>query len=153
MSDDVLDALGLECGPAEHDIALADGVTVTVRTPTSLDTTRATRAIAEVLQPARGLAAAVKRYGLPAEEWGAAADPDLWEGIGAYLHAVELAAIIGLKVERVEAEGDARRVWSVAPSAEVFAWLLRQKGNLAAFMKATDQAGSELIRPKKPPAP
>lgn len=148
-----LEELGLQVSPASHELDLAQGVVLRYRTPSSLDTTLARTRLAEVLAPASGLAAAAARYGLPREEFGILVDPDQWEGVGAALYAIELAVLIVTGVERRAGEGDAARSWSTAPTVEVLAWLLRQEGNLDAFLKATDAAGRSLIQPKKERAP
>lgn len=148
-----LEELGLQVSPASHDLDLAQGVVLRFRTPTALDVTLARTRLAEVLSPAAGLAAAGERYGLPRAEFGILVDPDQWEGVGAALYAIELAALIVTAVERREGEGEAARSWSTAPTVEVLAWLLRQEGNLNAFLKATDNAAGSLIQPKKERAP
>lgn len=148
-----LEGLGLEVAPAAHDLSLSHGVTLRYRTPTALDVTLARTRVAEVLGPASGLAGAAARYNLPLSDFGILADPDEWEGVGAALFAIELAVLIVTAVWRVEGDGETARRWEVAPDVAVLSWLLRQKGALDAFLKATDTASGSLIQPKKEHAP
>lgn len=148
-----LDALGLDVAPTHHDLALGHGVTLRFRTPTALDTTLARSRLGEVLAPASALSAAAARYGLPRSDFGVLADPEQWEGVAAALFGIELAVLIVTAVDRRAVEAGEERVWSVAPDVTVLSWLLRQQGNLDAFLKATEAAGGSLIQPKKEPAP
>lgn len=148
-----LEGLGLEIAPTTHDLPLAQGVVLRFRTPTALDVTLARSRLAEVLGPASALADAAARYGLPRAEFAILVDPAEWEGVGAFLLGVELANLVVTAIERLDGEGEAARLLSVPPTLEVLSWLLRQEGNLNAFLKATDAAAGSLIQPKKERAP
>lgn len=150
-AEDILAQLGLELAPTEHELALSQGIRVRYRTPTAIDCSMARHRVAECLESARGVAAAMGRYGIAKYEWGVLLDPDHWEGMGSYLFAIELGCIVVQVVERRGDQPD--QVWSVAPDPRVMAFVLGQKGHLDAFLKATDEAAGSLIRPKKGPAP
>ncbi len=142
---DVVEALGLVVNDAPREVALENGVVLVMRPPEGKDWVIARAALAEVTQADKILTAAGRRYGWSARDKIAMADPDVWETVGVWCLAVEMASLIVSEVYRLD--GDERR--SVEASVETFRELFRLGDNLDLFNKAMRSAELDLFQPKK----